>query len=108
MKKLIVILTIVLLPSLSFASFTVRLENNFDRKMFYFLYWIDHPYGWRTPANIAGGELAASESTQLGVKYESGKYRVIWKDKDQWQNEMLISVKKDVTAITIRPEKIEF
>jgi hypothetical protein len=108
MKKLIVILTIVLLPSLSFASFTVRLENNFERKMYYFLYWIDHPYGWRTPANMAGGELEASESTQLGANYESGKYRVIWKDKDQWQNEMLISVKKDVTAIIIRPEKIEF
>ena len=108
MKKLIVILAIVLFPSLSLASFTVRLENDFERKMYYFIYWIDHPYGWRTPANMAGGELEASESTQLGAKYESGKYRVIWKDKDQWQNEMLINIKKDVTAITIRPEKIKF
>ena len=37
MKKIIVVLAIVLLPSLSWASFTVRLENNFDRKMLYFL-----------------------------------------------------------------------
>ena len=99
---------VALLPSLSFASFTVKLENNLDRTMFYFIDWLDHPYGWRTPANIAGGELEASQSTQLGAKYESGKYRVIWKDKDQWQNEMLINIKKDVTAITIRPEKIKF
>jgi len=108
MKKIIVVLAIVLLPSLSWASFTVRLENNFDRKMLYFLYWIDHPYGWRTPANMAGGELEASESTRLGASFMPGKYRIVWKDKDQWRNEMLIYIKKDVTLITIRPEKVEF
>jgi hypothetical protein len=102
------ITAIVLLPSITLASFTVRLENNFDRKMLYFLYWIDHPYGWREPANMAGGELEASESAQLGSRFQQGKYRIVWKDKDQWKNEMLIHVKKDVTQITVRPEKVEF
>ena len=108
MKKIIVILAIVLLPSLSFASFTVRLENNFDRKMLYFLYWIDHPYGWRTPAHMAGGEMEASESTCLGASFKPGKYRIVWKDKNQWKNEMLMHIKEDVTLITVRPEKVEF
>ena len=108
MKKLLVILAIVLIPSLALASFTVRLENNFDRKMFYFLYWIDHPYGWRAPAHMAGGELEASESTRLGASFKPGKYRIVWKDKDQWKNEMLMHIKEDVTLITVRPEKIEF
>jgi hypothetical protein len=115
------ILAIVLLPSLALASFTVRLENNFDRKMLYFFYWIDHPYkmlyffywidhpyGWRAPANMAGGELEASETTRLGGNFQQGKYRIVWKDKDQWKNEMLIHIKKDVTRITVRPEKVEF
>ena len=108
MRKLIMITAIVLLPSLALASFTVRLENNFDRRMLYFLYWIDHPYGWRAPANMAGGELEASETTQLGGPFQQGKYRIVWKDKDQWKNEMLIHIKKDVTRITVSPEKVEY
>ena len=108
MKKIILILAVVLLPSLALANFTVRLENNFDRKMFYFLYWIDHPYGWRAPANMAGGELQAMEKTHLGGNFQHGKYRIVWKDKDQWKNEMLMHIKKDVTLITVRPEKVEF
>jgi hypothetical protein len=66
MRKMMMILAIVLLPSLTLASFTVKLENNLNRKMLYFFYWIDHPYGWRAPANMAGGELEASETTQQG------------------------------------------
>ena len=107
-RKLIMILAIVLLPSFALASFTVRLENNFDRKMLYFFYWIDHPYGWQAPANMAGGELEASETALLGGNFQQGKYRIVWKDKDQWKNEMLIHIKKDVTRITVRPEKVEF
>ena len=57
---------------------------------------------------MAGGELEASESARLGTSFMPGKYRIVWKDKDQWRNEMLIYIKKDVTMITIRPEKVEF
>ena len=107
-RKLILITAIILLPALTFASFTVRLENNFDRKMLYFLYWIDHPYGWQAPANVAGAELEASATVHLGSNFQKGKYRIVWRDKDQWKNEMLIYVNKDVTGITVRPEKVEY
>jgi hypothetical protein len=106
--KWVMVLAMVLLPSFAYAGFTVRLENNFDRKMLYFIYWIDHPYGWRAPANMAGGELEAAETTQLGGSFQQGKYRIVWKDKVRWKNEMLIHIKKDVTRITVRPEKVEF
>ena len=108
MKTIILTLLIVLLPSLSFASFTVRLENNQDRKLFYFFDWIDHPFGWRTPANMAGGELDAMESRDLGSSFQPGRYRITWRDRNQWKKEMLIHVKKNVNLITIHPEKVEF
>ena len=101
-------MAIFLMPSFSFASFTVQLENTFDRKMYYFLYWIDHPYGWATPANMAGGELDAAEKTRLNGSFQKGKYRIVWKDRDQWKNEMLIYINKDVTLITVKPEKVEY
>lgn len=108
MKKMILMLLVVLLPSVSCASFTVRLENKMDRKMYYFLDWLDHPYGWRTPANMAGGELEALESRHLDTSFLPGRYRIIWRDRNQWKKEMLIHVKKDVTLITIHPEKVIF
>jgi hypothetical protein len=106
MKKIILILLIALLPSLSFASFTVRLENNLDRTLFYFIDWLDHPYGWRTPANMAGGELAALENRHLGGSFQPGRYRITWRDRNQWKKEMLIHVKKNVTLLTIQPERV--
>jgi hypothetical protein len=108
MKKIILTLLIALLPSLAFAGFTVKLENNFDRTMFYYLYWLDHPNGWRTPANMAGGELPAMESRLLGTSFQPGRYRIVWRDRSQWKKEMLILIKQEVTLITIQPEKIEF
>ncbi len=96
------------MPTLSFANFAVQLENTFDRKMYYFLYWIDHPYGWAAPANMAGGELDAAEKTCLDGSFQQGKYRIVWKDKDQWKNEMLIYINADVTLITVKPEKVEY
>ena len=108
MKKITWILLIVLLPSLCYASFTVRLENKMDRTIYYFIDWLDHPYGWRTPANMAGGELAALESRHLDTSFLPGRYRIIWRDRDQWKKEMLIHVNKDVTLVTIHPDKVEF
>ncbi len=108
MKKFLIILLILLLPSLSLANFSVRFENTFDKKMFYFFYWVDHPFGWPAPANMAGGELEASEVLHLDSSYKQGNYRVVWRDKGTWKNEMSIKVEPDVTSIIISPEKIEF
>ncbi len=107
-KITIIMITIFLMPSLSLASFAVQLENTFDRKLYYYLYWIDHPYGWKAPANMAGGELDAAEKTRLDGNFQQGKYRIVWKDKDQWRNEMLMYINKGVTLITVRPEKVEY
>jgi len=68
------------------------------------LYWIDHGYDWPKPVNVAGGELAASEVLTLESKYEPGKYYVVWGDGVDWKNKMLITIKKDVTLITITPQ----
>ena len=105
---MIIMIAFFLVPSLSFASFAVELENTFDRKLYYFIYWIDHPYGWGAPANMAGGELNAAEKTRLDVNFQQGKYRIVWKDKDQWRNEMLMYINKDVTLITVNPEKVAY
>ena len=110
MKIKIVIITVafVLMPILALANFAVQLENTFDRKLYYYIYWIDHPYGWRAPANMAGGELNAAEKTRIDGSFQQGKYRIVWKDKGQWRNEMLMVIKKDVTLITVRPEKAKY
>ncbi len=47
MKKLIIILAIVLLPSIAFATFSIQFDNTTSKKMFYLLYWIDHTYDWQ-------------------------------------------------------------
>ena len=108
MKKLILILVIVLLPALAFAGFSIKFENTFNKKVFYFLYWIDHPYNWPAPANMAGGELEALETVKLDVHYQNGKYRVIWRDEAEWQNQMTFSFNKDTGQITVNPEKVKF
>jgi hypothetical protein len=105
MKKLLIILTIVLLPSLAFASFSIKFENTFNKKMIYLLYWIDHPYKWPRPFNMAGGELQAFESRDLTFNYKAGKYYVIWRDESKWRHKMLIDIEEDVNLITITPKK---
>ena len=108
MKKLILIMAIVLVPSFVFASFSIKLENTFDKKMYYMLYWIDHPYDWTGPANMAGGELNALESVEISVNYEKGKYYVIWRDGNEWRNELRFNIVTDLNQITVNPEKIVF
>ena len=108
MKKLIIILTIMLLPSFAFANFSVKFENTFDKKMYYLLYWIDHPNNWPQPANMAGGELNGLESRDLNVKYKSGKYLVIWRDSGKWQNEMVVEITENATIVTVTPKEVTF
>jgi hypothetical protein len=108
MKKIAIILIILLVPSIALANFSIKLENTFDKKMFYLLYWIDHPYSWGGPANMAGGELEGLESLEIPIHYDSGKYYLIWRDTGQWKNKVQFNVKSDVTQITISPEKVDF
>jgi hypothetical protein len=105
MKKLIIILAIILLPSLALASFSIQFENTTPKKMFYMLYWVDHNYDWPHPFNLAGGELKASETVDLDVRYKSGQYFVIWSDVRTWQNKVTMKVGAGVNRVKVTPIK---
>ena len=105
MKRAVIIMIILLVPSVVLADFSIKLENTFDKKMYYLLYWVDHPYNWHGPANMAGGEIEGLQSIEIPIHYDSGNYFVIWRDTAQWQNKIQFNVEADVRHITINPEK---
>ena len=103
MKKLLIITAIVLLPSIALATFSIQFDNTSDKKMIYALYWIDHTYDWPHPFNLAGGELDAREKIDLEVSYKNGRYFVIWSDKGDWQNKVMMNVNPGVTSVKVTP-----
>jgi len=105
MKRLIVILSIILIPTIVFANFSIKLDNNTAKKMFYLLYWVDHTYDWPQPFNLAGGELQAKESIDLRSNYQNGKYFVVWSDNGDWQNKVMLNVNDDVESVIVTPIK---
>lgn len=105
MKKLVVILMITLLPATALAVFSVQLDNDTAKKMYYLFYWIDHPYDWPHPFNLAGGELKASETVDLKANYQKGRYYVIWSNGGGWQNKVMINANDDVKAVIVTPIK---
>lgn len=105
MKRLIVILSIILIPTIVFANFSIKLDNNTAKKMFYLLYWVDHTYDWPQPFNLAGGELQAKESIDLRSNYQNGKYFVVWSDNGDWQNKVMLNVNDDVKSVIVTPIK---
>jgi hypothetical protein len=105
MKKVIVILSIILIPTVTFANFSIQLDNNTGKKMFYLLYWVDHTYDWPHPFNLAGGELKASESIDLRSNYRNGRYFVVWSDNRDWQNKVMLNVNDDVKSVIVTPIK---
>jgi hypothetical protein len=105
MKKILVIIAIILIPAIAFANFSIKLDNNTAKKMFYLLYWVDHTYDWPQPFNLAGGELQASESIDLRSNYQNGKYFVVWSDNGDWQNKVMLNVNDDVKSVIVTPIK---
>jgi len=105
MKKLIVITAILLLPAIAFAAFSLRFDNTTGKKMVYMLYWIDHTFDWPYPFNLAGGELEASKTVDFTESLPSGKYYVLWSDKGQWQNKVVMNVGDDVKSVVVTPIK---
>ena len=103
MKKFLIVFMTVLLPSVAFANFSIRFENTSNEKMIYSLYWIDHPFKSLRPANMATGELKASESRRLSNHYINGQYYVIWRNATDITHEMLIHIREGVTQITVTP-----
>ena len=105
MKENFVIIAIILMPAIAFANFSIQLDNNTGKKMFYLLYWIDHTYDWPQPFNLAGGELEASESIDLKSSYINGKYYVIWSDDGDWQNKVMMNVNDGIKSVHVTPIK---
>ena len=105
MKKFLIIVAILLLPSIALATFSIQFDNTTDKKMFYSLYWIDHTYDWPHPWNLAGGELDAREKIDLNVRQQNGKYYVIWSDRGEWQNKVMLNVNDDITSVKVTPLK---
>ena len=105
MKKILAIIAIILMPAIAFANFSIQLDNNTAKKMFYLLYWVDHTYDWPHPFNLAGGELKASETIALKSSYQHGKYFVVWRDKGDWQNKVMMNVNNDVKSVVVTPVK---
>jgi hypothetical protein len=103
MKKLIIILAIILLPSLALANFSIQFDNTTNKKMFYLLYWVDHNYDWPHPFNLAGGELKALETIDLNLGYKNGQYFVIWYDEGNWQNTVTMNVGDGITSVKVTP-----
>ena len=103
MKKILVIFAIFLVPTVAFANFSIQLDNNTGKKMYYALYWIDHVYDWPYPFNLAGGELKASETIDLRSNYQTGKYYVVWSDSNDWENRVMIDVNDDVKSVIVTP-----
>ena len=105
MKKIFVIIAIILMPAVAFANFSIQLDNDTGKKMFYMLYWVDHTYDWPHPFHLAGGELMASETIDLKSNYQNGKYFVVWSNKDNWQNKVMMNVNDDVKSVIVTPIK---
>jgi hypothetical protein len=105
MKKSVIITAIVLLPSIALATFSIQFDNTSDKKLFYSLYWIDHTYDWSGPLNMAGGELGAQEKIDLKVRPQNGKYYVVWSDRGEWQNKVMLNVNDGITSVKVTPLK---
>jgi hypothetical protein len=108
MKKTVIVLMIIIMPTIALASFSIKLENTFNKKMYYLIYWVDHPYSLGGPANMAGGELEGLASLDIPVSYDSGNYFIIWRDTGQWQNKVQFIVESGVRQVTLSPEKADF
>ena len=105
MKKILVIFAIILMPIIAFANFSIQLDNNTGKKMYYALYWVDHIYDWPHPFNLAGGELKAAETIDLRSNYRTGKYYVVWSDNNEWENRVMIDASDDIKSVVVTPIK---
>jgi hypothetical protein len=86
MKKIFIVTAIILLPSVAFATFSIQFDNTTNKKVFYALYWVD-----------------AKETIDLNVHYKNGQYFVIWSDRDQWQNKVMMNVNTGITSVKVTP-----
>jgi len=88
MKRLLILICLLVLASGGISTshagnsadnfWNVAFENTTDQKVVYLFYWVDHPFDYSLPANLAGGELDPGEYHQVEYDYLFGEYFVIW------------------------------
>ena len=108
MKKILLVLMILFLPTSVLADFSVTFKNTSDSKMYYELFWVNHPFDWPFPSRMAGGELDVSQSFDLSVNYEPGKYYVVWRDGKEWKRRFPVVVDDTVTSVRFTPKEAIF
>ncbi len=108
MKKILLVLMILFLPTPVLADFSLTFENTSDSKMYYELFWVNHPFNLPFPSRMAGGELGVSQSFDLSFNYEPGKYYVVWRDDKEWMRRILVVVDDTVKAVTVTPKEAIF
>lgn len=79
---LVLTLCVGVLPACADCTFTVQFENSLSEKVFYTLDWVDHPFEYPKPFNLAGGELHPGQSWRLKTPILCGEYLVKWMCKD--------------------------
>ena len=82
-RVLLFLATMLLVISVGIAcygecTFRAAFHNNTDQKVTYNFKWIDHPYEYVLPVDLAGGELAPDQTHALQYDYLCGEYYVKW------------------------------
>ncbi len=108
MKKVVLVFIILFLPTSVLADFSLTFENTSGSKMYYELFWVNHPFALPFPSRMAGGELDVSQSFDLSVNYAPGKYYVVWRDDKEWMRRILVVVDDTVKSVTVTPKEAIF
>ena len=66
---------VILLITRAHEADTVSFEfrNSTDKKVLVYLYWIDHPFDYLYPANMAGGEMTPGKVWKISHDYKPGE-----------------------------------
>ena len=98
----------VLIPSMCCAKdFKIELQNPKNTKIFFELYWIDHPFiNVYSPLQISGGELLPHEIYKLSDKYPTKTKWIIRWFKNEIPSLIFFNVKAGVSKVIIKYKEI--
>ena len=85
MRKLLLVLIVLSIWATASANeckWNAAFHNTTNAPVVYVFYWIDHPYDYAGPVNLAGGELEKNGANILECDYTCGEYYVTWSQGD--------------------------
>ena len=107
MKKLLfTILFVFSLMSICYADFSIEIQNPTNTKMYFKLFWINHPFNYLHPFAMSGGELLPQKTFKLSDKYsDKTQWAIQWdSDKKPWIK--FFSVPAGASKVIIEYKKI--